>query len=110
MFVDPKNRNEGTKNRTTAPKGPRVPKNRMTVCKTGTRAHSPKPPFYKTVLFPIECCLPSHSLKPMKTDNIRYAWASGKADHPFLVEGFLGLPVVFLDFLAVTSIGGHKKC
>ena len=43
--LDPTNCNEGTKSGTTDP-----PKNGTTVPKTGTRVHSPKPPFYETAL------------------------------------------------------------
>ena len=46
----PKNRNWGTKTGVPGPqkpeRGKKTPKNEITVQKTGTRAHSPKPPFY----------------------------------------------------------------
>ena len=52
----PQNRNEGTKNGTTDPKNRNEgTMNGTTVPKPGTRAHLPKPPFYKTsLLFPLE--------------------------------------------------------
>ena len=55
MFPGPQNRNEGTKNRTTDPENRNEgTKNGTTVPKTGMRALSPKPPFYKTTLFFLE--------------------------------------------------------
>ena len=49
--LDPENWNKGTKTERRTPKsGNEGTKNRTMVTNTGTRAHSPKPPFYKTAL------------------------------------------------------------
>ena len=61
MFLGTKNRNDGTKNRTMDPQNQNAgTKNGTTVPKTGTRAHSPKPPFYKTALLSLECAAHFH--------------------------------------------------
>ena len=50
--LDHQNRNEGIKNGTTVPQTrTRVQKTERRYKKTGTRAHSPKPTFYKAALF-----------------------------------------------------------
>ena len=56
MFLDPNNRNEGTKNRTTVQEtGTSTTVQKRNGGKKKTRAHSPKPRFYKTaLLFPLE--------------------------------------------------------
>ena len=56
MFQDAKNRNDGTKTGAPGPQSRNEgTKNGLTVQKTGTRAHSPKPSFYKTALLsPLE--------------------------------------------------------